>query len=254
MLMSTASHFEEITDTYILQVSAVSTPKLLTDADDHATTHIDSSDSDDSDGEPNIFKVFVAEKKRCLSKAPHLPEAVPCKPAPNKPVPQDGPPMIAPQIDSPKHTLPTKSLLQVDSVKPMLQYHYHSDAEDPHLLSELHSWFWQGKLDQITLAHLCAASPSIWKDVAERLRIWRVKAACYETAHPLDPFLAESLPLPIATLTNQPEPVYLLPLQEVDIALGSGISEPGLLDLGSQIVVIWQDLAQEINAQINPAL
>jgi len=64
--MSTTSRFEEIADTYILQVSAVSSPKLLTDADDRATTHItpgDSSDSDNPDSKPDIFKVFVAKKK-----------------------------------------------------------------------------------------------------------------------------------------------------------------------------------------------
>ena len=65
-LMSTTSRFEEIADTYILQVSAVSSPELLTDTNDHTTTHInpgDSSDSNDPDSKPDIFKVFVAKKK-----------------------------------------------------------------------------------------------------------------------------------------------------------------------------------------------
>jgi hypothetical protein len=80
-LMSTASCFEEITDTYILQVLVVSSPKLLT----NPATPIDANDanadddSDDSNGELNIFKVFAAKKKKCLSKAPCLPKAVPRK-------------------------------------------------------------------------------------------------------------------------------------------------------------------------------
>jgi len=51
-----------------------------------------------------------------------------------------------------------------------------------------------------------------------------------------------------------PEPAYSLPLQEIDIALGNGSAEPGLLDPGSQIVVTRKDLAQELNACINAGL
>jgi hypothetical protein len=47
--MSTASCFEEVTDSFILQVSAVSSPELLTEGDSDVDDHIDSSDSDDSD-------------------------------------------------------------------------------------------------------------------------------------------------------------------------------------------------------------
>ena len=254
MLTYTASHFEEITDMYILQVAAVSSPELLTNADAHTPTHVNLSNSDNSNSEPNIFKVFAAEKKRCSGKAPCLPEAVQRKSAPNKPAPQDKPPMLAPQVDSPKPAPLTKPVLQVDSAKPSLQYHYHSDPEDLHLLSELHSWFWQGKLDQITPAHLCAASPSIRKDIADQHRVWWVETASYETACTSDPSFAKPHSLPNPSLTDSPEPVYSLPLQEVDIALSSGITEPSLLDQGSQIVIIRQDLAQEINTQINPTL
>jgi len=253
--MSTASRFEEIADTYILQVLAVSSPELLDNTDAH--THINSddpTDSDDSDGEPDIFKVFTAEKKKCSGKAPRLLEAVPCKSAPHKPAPKAETPKPAPQTNSSSPASPIKSAPQVNLTKPAPQYRYHSDAEDPCLLSQLIGWFWQGKLDQITPAHLCTASPSIWKDITDQLRVQWVETASYETARPQEPFLDESPPFPDATLTDQPEPVYSLPLQEVDVALGNGISKPGLLDPGSQIVIIWQDLAQEIKAQINPSL
>ena len=43
-------------------------------------------------------------------------------------------------------------------------------------------------------------------------------------------------------------------MQEIDIDFSNGVSEPGLLDPGSQIVVIQQDLAKEINAQVSPGL
>ena len=51
----------------------------------------------------------------------------------------------------------------------------------------------------------------------------------------------------------QIEPHYSLALQEVDITLAGISSEPGVIDPGSQIVVIRQDLAQEIKAPVNLA-
>jgi len=53
---------------------------------------------------------------------------------------------------------------------------------------------------------------------------------------------------------HRPEPTYSLPLQEIDVAFGNGSAEPGLLDPGSQIVVICKDLAQELNTHINAGL
>ena len=88
----------------------------------------------------------------------------------------------------------------------------------------------------------------------ERLRIRQVEVASYGEASDPAPFTAES-PLPEGPhLTHCPEPEYSLPLQEIDINLGDGISKPGLLDPGSQIIVIRQDLAQEINTCISPRL
>ncbi|KAI9507179.1 hypothetical protein F5148DRAFT_981775, partial [Russula earlei] len=40
-------------------------------------------------------------------------------------------------------------------------------------------------------------------------------------------------------------------LQEVDITFTPDLTEPGVIDPGSQIVVIRQDLAREVNAKIN---
>ena len=86
------------------------------------------------------------------------------------------------------------------------------------------------------------------KEISERLRVQRVEVTSYGEASDPGPFTAES-PCPAEPrLTHCPEPEYSLPLQEIDINFSNGISEPGLLDLGSQIVVIRQDLAKEINA------
>ncbi|KAI9448735.1 hypothetical protein F5148DRAFT_987969 [Russula earlei] len=52
-------------------------------------------------------------------------------------------------------------------------------------------------------------------------------------------------------LFTTPEPEYSLPLQEVNITFTPDISEPGVIDPSSQIMVIRQDLAHKINAQIN---
>ena len=81
-----------------------------------------------------------------------------------------------------------------------------------------------------------------------------IEVASYGEAPDPAPFTAESPPPAKSRLTHCPEPEYSLPLQEIDINLGEGISEPGLLDPGSQIVVIRRDLAQEINAHVSPGL
>ncbi|KAI0277654.1 hypothetical protein BC826DRAFT_875443, partial [Russula brevipes] len=48
------------------------------------------------------------------------------------------------------------------------------------------------------------------------------------------------------------EPRYSLPLQEIDVRIDNRVTVPGVIDPGSQIVAIRQDLAIEVNAQINP--
>jgi hypothetical protein len=48
------------------------------------------------------------------------------------------------------------------------------------------------------------------------------------------------------------EPVYSLPLLELDTLVGDRVMVAGVLDPGSQIVVIRRDLAEEVNARINP--
>ncbi|KAI9435904.1 hypothetical protein F5148DRAFT_989786, partial [Russula earlei] len=86
--------------------------------------------------------------------------------------------------------------------------------------------------------------------MSDLLKVRRVEATCCEQSQ--DPQSAPfclSSPLPLTA----PEPEYSLPLQEVDITFTPDLTEPGVIDPGSQIVVIRQDLAREVNAKINYA-
>jgi hypothetical protein len=47
------------------------------------------------------------------------------------------------------------------------------------------------------------------------------------------------------------EPAYSLPLCEIDIQIGGKIIEAGVIDPGSQIIIMWADLVQEVGANIN---
>ena len=265
-LIST-SRIEEIADFYTFQVAGATSPDLLTKPDS------DTPESDTDTDSPDIFRVFAAEKKKCAHKPSHLPEATPLKKllttkpaAVGNPTPQvdtqpsaQADPQPSPQVNHPKPSPqirprtpapgdPPKLSPPFDPHKTAPQYRYQSNAEDQRLIDKLISLLWQGNLTQVTPAHLYAASPAVCKEISERLCIRRVEVTSYREASDPGPFTAES-PCPAEPcLTHCPEPEYSLPLQEIDIDFSNGISEPGLLDPGSQIVVIRQDLAKEINA------
>jgi len=61
-----------------------------------------------------------------------------------------------------------------------MQYWYQSNAEDQQLVSELEDYFMQGKLSLTTLAHVFAASPTIRKDVVNKLKVQRIETNEYE--------------------------------------------------------------------------
>ena len=106
----------------------------------------------------------------------------------------------------------------------------------------------EGKLTQTTPAHILAASPSIWKDLVKKLRVCRIEASSYEET-------VETFTNNAADRTNQvlhlQEPAYLLPLHEIEVEIGNKVVEMGVIDLGSQIIIIWEDLAQQVGATIN---
>ena len=103
----------------------------------------------------------------------------------------------------------------------------------------------EGRLGQTTPAHILAASPTIWKDLVEKLHVHRVEASSFEGTGALGA-------VDISTYsTSMQEPAYSLPLCEIDIWIGDKVTEAGVIDPGSQIIMIRDDLAREVGATIN---
>jgi len=127
------------------------------------------------------------------------------------------------------------------------QYRYQASAEDQFLTKQVMDWILEGKLDQITPAHILATSPPIRKELVERLRPRRVETGSFEQA-----FGSDTMdPVAVLELAAKHEAEFSLPLREIDILVNNLRTEAGVLDQGSQIVVIREDLAKEVGAQIN---
>jgi hypothetical protein len=207
--MAPTARIEEVVETHILQVAEFSSPPPANESEDKAM---------------DIFEVFAAQKKKREDKVTKLPElsgpATQTTPAP-LPTTQPKPPSA--------------------SNKPGPQYCYQATAEDQRLVSELQAWLLDGKLTQTMLAHVLAASPTICKELVERLQVRHVEVNTlkgYSKTYP-----------PTPSILHKPE--YSLPLLEIDITLSGSISEPAVLDPGLQIIIIWKDLAQEVNVHVN---
>jgi len=181
------------------------------------------SDNESDEVANDIFQVFATEKKKREANAAKLPE------------------LTQPMAEEPKAS--------ASHTRPGPQFRYQATAEDQRLVSELQTWLLEGKLSLTTPAHILAASPAIRKDLVEKLRARRVEANVYEGAKDI----SSQSPLSVFRLSACHEPAYSLPLQEVDILIGNTLTEAAVLDPGSQIVVIRQDLAQQIDAPINSA-
>jgi len=197
------------------------TPKSDYDTDSNFSNKFD-------EDRPDIFHVFAAEKKKCTNKPCRLPKASVLK-APK-------PPPLGSALQVQHKTMP-----QPDSHKAPPQYQYQCNTEDQKLIDKLVTWLWQGNLAHITPAHLYATSPSVRKEISERLRICRVEVTLYKEPSDHLPLAAKPSSCFGTILMHLPEPTYSLPLQEIDVAFGNGSTEPGLLDPGSQIVVICKD-------------
>ncbi|KAH9046514.1 hypothetical protein EDB84DRAFT_1264936, partial [Lactarius hengduanensis] len=65
--------------------------------------------------------------------------------------------------------------------------------------------------------------------------------------------MTQGPPAPVLGLVAPRTVEYSLPLREIDITVNGIVSEAGVLDQGSQIVVIRKDLAEEADARINQA-
>ena len=173
----------------------------------------------------DMYEVFAAKKKDSTPlKAPTSAAAIPPPPPP----------------------APTTRPAPSTSTSRPLQYRYQASAEDQALTKELIGCIFEGKLDRITPAHIFAASSPVRKEVVERLRSRRVETASFEQADG-----EEMDPVSVLRLATRREAKFSLPLREIDVLVNSRKTEAGVLDQGSQIVVIREDLANEVGAQIN---
>ena len=203
------THIKEVAETNILQITQV--------LQEQSTSQGQYEDED-----LDIFQVFAAEKRKCENRAPKVPELT-----------------VPPQMDQPDTT-------NAHATCPPPQYRYHSSAKDQQLVTELHSWMMEGKLSLTTPTHILAASPTIRRELVEKLKVQRVETNVYEGTQ--DP-TGKDASTPTPNLPCKTE--HSLPLLELDVLVGNQVTVPGVLDPRSQIVVIRRDLADRVNAQIN---
>lgn len=126
------------------------------------------------------------------------------------------------------------------------QYRYQASAEDQFLTKQVMNWVLEGKLDQITPAHILATSPPIRKELVERLCPCHVETGSFEQ---IGNEGQDSVS--VLELAAKREAEFSLPLHEIDVLVNNLRTEAGVLDQGSQIVVIREDLTKEVGAQIN---
>ncbi len=247
---ATASSFEIVGEsTYgppVQQAHIVEVPTTDNEPnDDNVEEVIPSSD---------LFDVYATEKKKRDAKASKLPEfaqasesTTPAAASPSKASSSKTSPSTTSAGKAPAST-PTSTTANTppspSTSRAVPQYRYQSNAKDQQLTTELYQWLLDGKLSLVTPAHILAASPAIRKELVERLRTCRVDAAGFEEI--------STTPFSVLELSTPRIAEYSLPLREIDVLINGTISEAGVLDQGSQIIVIWRDLAQEAGALVNP--
>ncbi|KAF8257113.1 hypothetical protein EI94DRAFT_1819005 [Lactarius quietus] len=220
----------------------------------------------------DIFGVFATERKKKRAKAAKLPELAEARKskalvtsstsmlANAVSTPSSDPPSTA-SASAPTSTslsaAPTTSTSASTSPPTLIPiptststfgppfYRYQATVEDQQLTTELATWLLNGKLALTTPAHVLAASPTIRKELCEKLRPRHVEMSWIE-----DVSLSVA-PLSVMEVATRRAPEYSLPLREVDILINHTVFEAGVLDQGSQIVLIRKDLAQEAGAHIN---
>jgi len=215
------------------------------------TTNNEPNDNNVEEVIPNsdLFDVYATEKKKRDAKASKLPEfaqasesTTPAAASLSKTSPSTTSSGKAPA------SIPTSTMTNAppspSTSRTVPQYRYQSNAEDQQLTTELYQWLLDGKLSLVTPTHILAASPAIRKELIERLRTHRVDAASFEES--------STPPFSILELSTPRIAKYSLPLREIDVLINGTISEAGVLDQGSQIIIIRRDLTQEAGALMNP--
>lgn len=117
-----------------------------------------------------------------------------------------------------------------------------SNAEDPDLIDKLADMILQNKLRDVTPAHIFASSGPIRQKLIEYLKTQRVTVANIQLAD-------SDGTTPTIVAENH------LPLKVVDCVVNHAVEDEGILDEGSEIVVIREDLWLELrNSPALPAL
>jgi len=94
------------------------------------------------------------------------------------------------------------------NLQPNAQYRYTSNAEDQRLITELEDYLMQGKLSLTTPTYVFAASPTIRKDVVDKLKVWHVEANEYKAVSVVNPSLSEARIARAVTVHNDDDPDY----------------------------------------------
>ena len=152
----------------------------------------------------------------------------------------------APNTPSPTPTASTSTFAPPAHDACATQYRYEASAEDQALTKQVVDWIFDGNLDQITPAHILASSPAIRKNFAERLSPRHVETGSSEQVSN-----DSADPVPVSGLAAKREAEFSPSLREVDVLVNDLRTESGVLDQGSQLVVIREDLAKEVGARIN---
>lgn len=115
------------------------------------------------------------------------------------------------------------------------KYANKSQAEDQKLIDELLKMLMNGRLTEITPAHVLAASPVIRTYLINFLKNQRVEvghfAQSFEEGNHLNKIVSEDS----------------LPLGEIEVLINNQIAERGVIDNGSQIITIREDLWKELS-------
>jgi len=217
-----SARIKEVIKSHILQVREVATP-------------------DEEVFSQDIFKVFAAEKMKCPGKASEFSAPPPPPPAP---VPSTSAPAQPPAAAS-------------SAPRSNMQYQYQSDTEDQQLVSELEEYLMKGKLSLTTPTHVFAASHTVYKNIAEKLKVRRVETNKYEVVPTAAPCSRPHRTTVHNDFSNDPplsddrSPEFCLLLLELDALVNSSFKSPAILDTGSQIVIIQHDIVQSLRFPIN---
>ena len=238
---ASTSRIEEVIESHIIQVR-------------EATTTAESEDEFSHD----IFEVFATEKKKRGNKAGKASELSATPPTTQaQPVTTAISATATPATSSTPNDTQTPAA-NFNAPRTNTQYRYQSNAEDQQLVSELEEYLMQGKLSLTTPAHVFAASPAIRKILSEKLKVRKVETNEYEAVLAEDPDRRRTTTredtfdlLPHHRSPNIRPPAFCLPLQEIDVLVNTSLKVAAILDTGSQITVIRQDIVQALGVRVN---